>query len=102
MFASVGALSSAVAFGSAPPPSLALVVAPLFVFTLASALPPSLAPVGAPPPIASAVISHLPSLRLSIAGHVISLLFIIMPAHRRLRHFAAFHRCARPFSLWNG
>lgn len=82
MFASVGALSSAVAFGSAPPPSLALV--------------------GAPPPIAGAVISHLPSLRLSIAGHVISLLFIIMPAHRRLRHFTAFHRCARPFSLGNG
>lgn len=82
MFASVGALSSAVAFGSALPPSLVLV--------------------GAPSPIAGAVISHLPSLRLSIAGHVISLLFIIMPAHRRLRHFAAFHRCARPFFLGNG
>lgn len=102
MFASVGALSSAVALGSALPPSLALVVAPLFVFTLASALPPSLAPVGVPPPIAGAVISHLPSLRPPIAGHAISLLFIIMPAHRRLRHFAAFHRCARPFFLGNG
>lgn len=82
MFASVGALSSVVALGSA--------------------LPPSLAPVGAPPPIAGAVNSHLPSLRLSIAGHVISLLFFIMPAHRRLRHFTAFHRCVRPFFLWNG
>lgn len=82
MFASVGALSSVVALGSALSPSLALV--------------------GAPPPIAGAVISHLPSLRPPIAGHVISLLFVIMPAHRRPRHFTAFHRCARPFFLWNG
>ncbi|WP_276867487.1 hypothetical protein [Enorma massiliensis] len=92
MFASVGALSSAVAFGSALPPSLVLV--------------------GAPPPIAGArrcAAAHRwrchftpSSLRLSIAGHVISLLFIIMPDHCRLRHFAAFHRCARPFFLGNG
>lgn len=82
MFAPVGALSSAVAFGSAPPPSLVLV--------------------GAPPPIAGAVISHLPSLRPPIAGNVISLLFIIMTVHCRLRHLTAFHRCARPFFLGNG
>lgn len=97
MFASVGALSSAVAFGSALPPSLVLV----------GALPPIAGAVISHLPslrlsIAGAVISHLPSLRPPIAGHVISLLFIIMPAHRRLRHFTAFHRCARPFFLGNG